>query len=122
MSLVTTPRFTPGQNLWLSRSTSAVLPLPTGPAMPTRNALVIAPPSASSTLRRLLLEQEIPLRQRQNLRRLAGEQFAVRAHFVGLRIDFDLLHGGIVNHVALADGSAILHRHSAFGEFLSNSR
>src|SRR5579864_193737 len=40
MSLVTTARFTPGQRLLLRQSTSAVFPLPTGPATPTRNALI----------------------------------------------------------------------------------
>src|SRR5216683_7715386 len=39
MSLVTTARFNFGKSLLLSRSTSAVLPDPTGPAIPTRNAL-----------------------------------------------------------------------------------
>src|SRR5690349_2177865 len=39
MSLVTTARLICGQNKRLSTSTSAVLPLPTGPATPTRNAL-----------------------------------------------------------------------------------
>src|SRR5271155_2697523 len=38
MSLVTTARLYFGQSLWLRRSTKAVLPEPTGPAMPIRNA------------------------------------------------------------------------------------
>src|SRR5271156_3144255 len=39
MSLVTTARLMRGQNWRVSWSTSAVLPEPTGPATPTRNAL-----------------------------------------------------------------------------------
>ncbi len=35
-------------------------------------------------------EQEIALRHRQHRRRLAGQQFAVGAHLVGLRIDLDM--------------------------------
>src|ERR1700719_4561293 len=38
MSFVTTARLYRGNSRRLSRSTSAVLPEPTGPAMPTRNA------------------------------------------------------------------------------------
>src|SRR5215472_17759859 len=51
MSLVTTARLYFGHSPRLRRSTSAVFPDPTGPAMPTRNAranlltLIFAPPS-----------------------------------------------------------------------------
>src|SRR5580704_10677377 len=41
MSLVTTARFLAGQRRLLRQSTRAVLPLPTGPAMPTRYARML---------------------------------------------------------------------------------
>src|SRR5580704_10192622 len=44
MSLVTTARLYFGQSRRLNRSTSAVFPEPTGPALPTRNALIDVDP------------------------------------------------------------------------------
>jgi hypothetical protein len=35
------------------------------------------------------LKQEVALRHRQSLRRFAGEQLAIGAHFVGFGIDFE---------------------------------
>ena len=48
-------------------------------------------------------KQEIALGEGQRRRRLAGEERAVRANFVGLRIDFDAREGVVVHHVALRD-------------------
>src|ERR1700738_2848353 len=55
MSFVTTARLYFGQSRRLNRSTSAVFPEPTGPAIPTRNARVesclrIFPPAAGARL------------------------------------------------------------------------
>src|SRR5258708_36176539 len=100
MSLVTTPTLMRGESSRLRQSTSAVLPLPTGPATPTRNARMDT-----------RLEQEISLGQRQHAGGLAGEQLAIGADLVGFGIDFEFGHGRIVNHVALAGTAAVLHRY-----------
>src|SRR5690348_18421574 len=96
MSFVTTPTLRRGESSRLRQSTSAVLPLPTGAAMPTRNARM-----------HTRLEQEISLGQGKHAGGLAGEQLAIGADLVGLGIDFELGRGGIVNHVALADAAAV---------------
>src|SRR5213596_3579036 len=76
MSLVTTPTLTRGESSRLRQSTSAVLPLPTGPATPTRNARMAT-----------RLKQEISLGQRQHAGGFAGEQLAIGADFVGAHIE-----------------------------------
>ncbi len=43
-------------------------------------------------------KQEITLRHWKLRSRFTGEQFAVRSHFVGLRVDFYLRHGRVVYH------------------------
>src|SRR5262245_15085101 len=111
MSLVTTPRFTLGHRCLLNWSTSAVFPLPTGPAIPTRYALTS-----------FSLKQKIPLRQRQYLSGFAGEQLAIGAHFVSLRIDFDPRHCGVVDHVLLTGSAAVANRGGLFTEQLPNPR
>src|ERR1035438_1860232 len=103
MSFVTTAKLTAGHSRLLSWSSSAVFPLPTGPAIPTRYALMMC---------RFSSEQKVTLRQRQNAGRLAGQQLAIRPHFIGLRIDFDVWHCGVVDHVPLPNGAAVLHGHS----------
>src|SRR6476660_10341233 len=103
MSLVTTPTLTRGESSRLRQSTSAVLPLPTGPATPTRNARMAT-----------RLKQEISLGQRQHAGGLAGEQLTVGADFVGFGIDFQLGHRRIVNHVTFADAATVLHGYGAF--------
>src|SRR5258707_13707461 len=103
MSLVTTARFTSGHKTWLSTCTSAVLPLPTGPATPARKARAFIFNSFS--------KQEIPLRQRQHAGGLASEQLAVGADLVGFGVHFDVRRGGIVNHVSFPDLPAIRHGH-----------
>src|SRR5690348_12634836 len=107
MSFVMTPRFTAGQNRRLRRSTRAVFPEPTGPAIPTLNALIL-----------FLLgsKQKISLSERQAPGRLACKQFPVRPHFVGLRIYFDPGHRRIVNHVAFADTAATPDRGRTLSE------
>ena len=45
-------------------------------------------------------EQEVALRHRQHGGRLAGEQLAVGAHLVGLRVDLHRRRVGVVHHVA----------------------
>src|SRR5689334_20513959 len=105
MSFVTTATLTRGESLRLKQSTSAVLPLPTGPATPTRNARM-----------HTRLEQEISLGQRQHAGGLAGEQLAIGADLVGFGIDFELGRGRIVNHVALADAAAVLHGDGVLGK------
>src|SRR5690349_15749528 len=61
-------------------------------------------------------EEEIALRHRQLGGGLAGEQFAVGAHLVGLGIDLELRLQGVVHHVALADAARIAHRLERLGE------
>src|SRR5579863_5787046 len=112
ISLVTTPRFKPGQSRLLKRSTRAVFPQPTGPAIPTRNALMDGSPS----------EQKISLSQRQDLCWFAGQQLAVGPHLVGLRINLDVGRRRIVDHIALADGPAGLDGHGALTEEIPDSR
>src|SRR5260370_33570761 len=111
MSLVTTPKFKPGQSRLHKRSTRAVFPQPTGPAIPTRNALILWPSS----------EQKISLSQGQVLGWFAGQQLPVRSHLVGLRINLDVGCRRIVNHVAFADGPASLHSHGALTEDIPDS-
>src|SRR5262249_49901991 len=120
MSLVTTARLTDGQRRRLSCSTSAVLPLPTGPAIPTRYALMVGSGiyrhrSLRSRLSTEKLsrftwystsEQKISLRQRQLAGGLAGQQLAVSAYFIRLGIHIDSRRRGVVDHVFLADGAA----------------
>ena len=48
---------------------------------------------------------------RQHLRRLAREQLAVGAHFVGLGVHLDPRLPVVVDHVLLADPARVLHRH-----------
>src|SRR5690606_6236475 len=54
-------------------------------------------------------EQEVTLRQRQHGGRLAGEQLAVGAHLVGLRVDLDMRLVVVVDQVALADRTCAAH-------------
>src|SRR5579864_8177002 len=103
MSLVTTATLMRGESSRLRQSTSAVLPLPTGPATPTRNARMAT-----------RLEQEIPLGQWQNAGRLASEQFAIGPDFICFRVNFELGRGRVVNHVTFADAAAVLYRDGAF--------
>src|SRR5260370_17645803 len=95
MALVTSARFTRGHSFLLRQSTSAVFPLPTGPATPMRKALIS--------------EEEIALRHRQLSSRLAGQQLAIGADLVSLRVHFNLRCRGIVDHVRLAGVAAGLH-------------
>ncbi len=60
------------------------------------------------------LKQEIPLRQRQDRGRLAGQQLPIGAYFVRLRVNIDLRHGVVVDHVGLANRAALRHRHHPF--------
>src|ERR1700737_1918351 len=108
MSLVTAARLTAGHKAWLSTCTSAVLPLPTGPATPSRKARIALSFMFNSSS---FSKQEIPLRQRQDAGRLAGEQLAVGANFIGFRIHFNMWQGGIVDHIRFADLPAIRHGH-----------
>src|ERR1700730_15099541 len=103
MSLVTTARLILGESARQRRSARAVLPEPTGPAMPMRNARVGC--VAKSLLR---LEQKITLGKRQRNCRLTGEEFAIRPYFVGFWINLDFRRGAVVDHVALSDRSTIL--------------
>ena len=50
-------------------------------------------------------EQKIPLRHRQHRRRLAGQQHAVGADLVGLRIDFDMWCQVVEDHRFLRDAA-----------------
>src|SRR6267154_5270380 len=97
MSLVTTAKSIPGQRRLLSESTRAVFPLPTGPATPTRKArfMVI-----------IASEQKIALRHGQRLSRLAGQQLAVGADFISLRVHLQFCRRCIVDHVRLAEMAA----------------
>src|SRR5258708_22660657 len=107
MSLVTTARLTDGHKTWLSTCTSAVLPLPTGPATPARKARILLSfifNSSSSS------KQKIALSQRQHAGRLASEQLAVGADLVCFGVHFDMRRGRIVNHVSFPDLPAILPR------------
>src|SRR5271154_6069390 len=57
------------------------------------------------------LKQKITLRHRQHVGRRAGEQFAVGAHLVGLRINFDIGRSIVMDHALLGNFSTrILHR------------
>src|SRR5215468_9083927 len=51
-------------------------------------------------------EQEIALRQRQGLGRLATQEFAVGTHFVGLGIDLDVGRRVVENHRCLRNAAA----------------
>src|SRR6266404_748909 len=50
-------------------------------------------------------KEEIPLRQGQLARRLAGQELAVGAHLVGTRIHLDARADVIVHEIRLADGA-----------------
>src|ERR1700730_809354 len=103
MSLVTTARLILGESARHRLSTKAVLPEPTGPAMPMRNARVGCVDKGL-----LHLEQKITLGKRQRNCRLTGEQFAIGPYFVGFWINLDFRSGAVVDHVALSDRSAVL--------------
>ena len=47
------------------------------------------------------LKQKIPLRHRQNMRRLAYQQFPVRPNLISLRVHFNVGHGAVVDHRGL---------------------
>src|SRR5216684_8452110 len=113
MSLVTTARFTSGHKTWLSTCTSAVLPLPTGPATPARKARILLAFIFNS---RSSSKQEIPLSKRQDTGRLASEQLAVGADLVCFGVHFDMRRGRIVNHVSFPDLPAIRHRNRPLAE------
>src|ERR1700733_7947381 len=124
MSFVTTARFNSGHSRLLSRSTNAVLPQPTGPAIPTRKALMLLNPlwqGGDPPHNLPHLEQKISLRKRQHSRRLAGQQSAVGANLVRLRIHIDLGRGGIVDHVPFADRTAVPHGKGALAETLADA-
>src|SRR5258708_38670601 len=53
------------------------------------------------------LKQKISLRHGQNFCRLASQQFSVSAHFISLRIDFDIRCRVVVNQIRLADVAAV---------------
>src|SRR5258708_1190752 len=55
--------------------------------------------------------QEVQLRQRQPVGRLAGRDLAVDADQVGFRVDLDPRSGVVAHHVALADPTTVAHRH-----------
>ena len=59
-------------------------------------------------------KKKIALRHGQDLRGLAREQHAVRAHFVRVRIDFDARQGVVVDHVPLGQAAAVIHGDRAF--------
>src|SRR5690606_25867536 len=61
-------------------------------------------------------EQEVTLCQWQHGGRFAGEQLAIRAHFVGLRIDLDVRLVVVQHQVALADGTGAAHGAEAFAQ------
>src|SRR5579871_1642973 len=108
MSLVTTATLCCGESARLKQSTNAVLPLPTGPATPTRNARI-----------GFRLKQEIALSQRQHAGRFARQKFAVCPDFIGFGIDFELGGCGVVDHVLLSDAAAILHCDGTFSKTYS---
>ena len=58
-------------------------------------------------------KQKIPLCERQHFGRLTGQQHAVSAHFVGLRIHFHQRQVVVEHHVALGDGAGVFDRHGA---------
>src|SRR5712691_9643464 len=64
-------------------------------------------------------EKEVSLSQRQNAGRLATHQFAIRSHFVSLRIDSNARHGVIPFHILFADLAAAKHRLDALGQAVS---
>ena len=61
-------------------------------------------------------EQEITLRQRQNIRRFTGQQLPVGPHLIGLRVNFDKRLIIVVQHVRFADGTGAAHRQQALFE------
>src|SRR5258706_8812316 len=107
MSLVPPARLTSGHNTWLSTCTSAVLPLPTGPATPARKARILLAFIFNSSS---FSKQKIPLSQWQHAGRLACQQLAVGANLVSFSVHFDVRRGGIVNHVSFPDLPAIRDR------------
>src|SRR5581483_3227858 len=48
-------------------------------------------------------EQEIPLGHRQNRSRRTGEELAIRANLVGLRVHLYMRRGGVEHHAVFAD-------------------
>ncbi len=60
------------------------------------------------------LEKKVSLRHGQDLRGLAGEEHAVRAHFVGVRIDFHARQRVVVDHVPLGEAAAVIHGDAVF--------
>ncbi len=63
-------------------------------------------PHSRATTAQTSSKQKIPLRHRQHIGRCAGEQFAVRPHLVGLRIDVELRRGTVMDHALLGDAAA----------------
>ena len=55
------------------------------------------------------------LAQRQGLRRLHRDALAIDIDIVGLGVDLDVGQRVVVDHVALGDGAAALHRHEPLG-------
>ncbi len=55
-------------------------------------------------------EERVSLRQWKSRGRLAAKQTAVRAHFVGLRIDGDRRERVVELHVSFGQRSAVAHR------------
>jgi hypothetical protein len=59
-------------------------------------------------------KQKIALREWKNARGLARNTIAVRAHFVGFGLNFDVRSGAVVEHVLFPDAAAAAHRSDKF--------
>ena len=62
----------------------------------------------------VLSEHEVALGHRQHVGGLAGQQNAVRPHFVGFGVYVDLRQGIVQDHVGLANGPRVFHRNRLF--------
>src|SRR5215813_3376017 len=56
-------------------------------------------------------KQEVPLRERQHVRRLAAEKLTVRTHFVCVRVHADARQRIVEDEVAFAEPPAAPDRH-----------
>ena len=62
------------------------------------------------------LKQEVTLRQGQDISGFASNQHAIHANLIGFRIDFNIGSSTIVNHILLADLSAVGYRRNHLSE------
>ena len=91
---------------WRARASPA-------PAIRRWSGLPWSPPSRIAprrTRRTSVLEEVVALGHGQDPRRLAGQELAVRAHLVGLRVDLHPREIGVVDHVGLREPAAAAHR------------